>query len=104
MNKFFLTAAAIATIGAATFATSNDAEARRFGGHGFHGHRGHGFHGRHFGIRHIHHAGRFHFHRRHFGWYGAPIYAGAFGGCTWVKRAVATPYGIVLKWRPVCGY
>jgi hypothetical protein len=102
MNKFLLTAAAIATIGVAALATSTDAEARRFGGHGFHGHRGHGFHGHRLGFRHFHVGHRF--HRRHFGWYGAPIYAGAFGGCTWVKRVVPTPYGLAVKWRPVCGY
>jgi hypothetical protein len=83
-RKLAIAFAATAALGTASLAVSTTpAEAKK----GFHGHHHHGHH----------HHGHGH---RFYGFYGPAVYA--YGGGCYVKRWIATPYGLKLRWVNVC--
>ena len=85
-RKLTLAIAATVALGTASLAIgTTPAEAKK------------GFHG---GHHHHHHHGHRHWHRGHVGFYGPAIYA--YGGGCYVKRWVATPWGLKLRWVNRC--
>ncbi len=89
-RKLTLAIAATVALGTASLAIgTTPAEAKK----GFHG-GGHG---------HFHKGGHGHKHwhgHRHIRFYGPAIYA--YGGGCYVKRWVATPWGLKLRWVNRC--
>ena len=90
-RKTILALAAVATVGAAALApTAASAGWKGWGNHWNH-HNHHGWHGKHWG----HGYGPS---------FGVSYYSPTFydGGCYKVKRVVATPYGMKLRYVTVC--